>query len=741
MDISFHEAIMQKRPLCTVACLLVLLLLFAYALKLPPYVVSKTEKELSLFLDTSYEVTLTGTVSESMALDSYSTLLLSSCKLKDKTQTFFVKNIRITFKDQVRYGIGSVVEVRGILKETEDARNSGQFDSKLYNRIRNTGYQMSNPDVMVLDGSINPFREFLSRFRETARSRILNVFPEDVRGIVSAVLIGDKSMMADGQKERWQMGGISHMLVISGLHLTLLCVGLFNLLRRLHLGLIPSGLSSLLFLAFYAVFTGGSVSVFRAFVMTALYVVAKMIGRTYDRWNAIALSALLLLIGNPWTLFYSGFQLSYAAVITCAAFRKSSKLFISLILYFMTAPVLLCSFYELPVFGIFLNLIFVPMLPLLLLTSFIGAVLGGIFSLPAVYLIHFFDGSLRVLTKYTSSTFILGKPEVWMLLLYYLLIFLFLLLYHHFRHEKRRLFLILLLPVLIGIFAIHLPDGLSVTFLDVGQGDGIVLQLPKGGCAVIDGGSSTVKEVGAKRILPYLKCSGIRKVDNLFITHMDQDHINGLTEILTAIRDGTTTLKIGTVALPYLATHGESYVTTVKLAKEAGVRILYLSEGDEITLDGVHITVMNPDPENEDPVEPDENAQCLVLSVSYQNFDALFTGDVSAEGEENILRQIKDKDKHYEVLKVAHHGSRFSTSEEFISQVRPSVSVISVGKGNFYGHPHAALLARLRKSGCDIFKTQDGGAVTIHTKGGGFTVETYIRQETDSVSQYLSNEN
>ena len=205
---------------------------------------------------------------------------------------------------------------------------------------------------------------------------------------------------------------------------------------------------------------------------------------------------------------------------------------------------------------------------------------------------------------------------------------------------------------------------------------------------------------------------------------MDTDHTSGIAEILTAVRDRTTSLTVGCVALPYLAETDETYREMASLAGEAGARVIRVRAGDEITFKkGAALEILGPDPAAE-TVPPDKNAQCIVHRISLGAFDALMTGDAEGAGEEALLQKLLSEDVDYEVLKVAHHGSNNSTPEKLLACVRPEIAVISVGKGNGYGHPGGELLSRLEEGSREILRTDVNGAVTVFSDGKGVHFET-----------------
>lgn len=735
---------MRRRPLCFLCVMLLLFffLLHLFGLPLLPDPLGTARAE--AITDTPYEVTVFGKVLKSESLENYSVCIISQCILCVKSEQYQIKNVRLTFKIPRHYAAGSLLRVRGILSKIKGASNPGEFDRTLYYRLQGIGYSMKEPEAAVEDPSFDFLREGLALLRNIAADRVREVYPEDVSGILAAMLTGDRSLLTSEEKYGFQMGGISHMLAISGLHLTLLGMGLYKVLRKIRLGMKPSCLISAAVLFLYTVLTGMPVSALRAFIMFVLVMGAKLAGRTYDSFTAMAAAAILLMIENPYYLFYSGFQLSFLAVLTCALFRKRSRFMLGLFLFLISMPAVLASFYEIPLYGILVNLAAVPVLPAVLGFGIAGTVFGGFLSFPAVTGIRFYNFLISFVKKLPFSTVILGKPDLPAIILYVALLIAFLYLSEKWRTDKKRFFLLAAVPVLILIFAYHPRSHLSLTFLDVGQGDGIVLESPEGMNALIDSGSSTVAEVGAQRVIPYLKSRGIRKLDYIFVTHMDSDHISGIKEILTAIRDRLTSLAVGTLVLPEIREKSESYQKMTELAKEAGVRIITVRAGDSFTEGGAMksggntelvIRVIGPDPSYES-LPADENAQCLVLSVSCGSFDALLTGDVCGEGETNLEKYLIKQKKEYELLKVAHHGSKYSTPKELLDLIRPQAGIISAGEGNWYGHPHAELIKRLKAAGTDIYETEKAGAVTVTTDGNWFETKKFRQDRETGTALY-----
>ena len=259
---------------------------------------------------------------------------------------------------------------------------------------------------------------------------------------------------------------------------------------------------------------------------------------------------------------------------------------------------------------------------------------------------------------------------------------------------------------------------LQAVMLDVGQGDGLYIRTPSGRHYLIDGGSTDVSKVGTYRIEPFLKSRGVRELDYVFISHGDADHINGVEELL---ENQTMGIRIRTLVLPDEQVLDEVLLELAKKAEGYGTKAVTIRKGQQVQDGGMTLTCLAP---AEDYGGEIGNASSMVLALKYQKFDMLFTGDVEGDGEYALTESgLLQK---YDILKVAHHGSKNSTSDAFLEEADPAVGFISAGRNNRYSHPHQETLERLRQLGCRLFSTQDCGAVTVKTDGSRVDMEGYL---------------
>lgn len=514
-----------------------------------------------------------------------------------------------------------------------------------------------------------------------------------------------------------------------------------------------SGILTVAAMVFYGGLTGSQAAAVRAVIMFGVSIGALLGKRTYDFLSALSLASILVLAESPLYLCDSSFLLSFGAVLGLAAvhpvlfprerrkknrkkwgrIRKELKMAAasSLSVWSILLPITMYFFCEISVWGFFVNLVILPTVGVLLISGLAGGVLGilptaflgKIGALPGVFLLECYLRGGELLQELPVFLWITGRPEIWQCGIYYLI--LAGILEAKFRSRKKEVrkerrgtgkgvvkncFLAgQTAAFMLGMLLLFLQPGKSewkVTFLDVGQGDCACIQKGREICYLIDGGSSSVSKVGQYRILPYLKSEGIRKVDGIFVSHMDEDHISGILELLEMCAEKRTGMKIDRLFLTKCRETDEQREGLEQAGKKAGCRIFYINKGSTVTMEDLKITCLSPEKET---MESNEGSQVLLADMD--GFSLLFTGDVEGDGEEQLLAVCREKGISCDILKVAHHGSRNSTSEKLLDVVNPRAAVISCGEDNSYGHPHQELIHRLEDRKIHIFQTQNAGAV------------------------------
>lgn len=636
--------------------------------------------------------------------------------------------------------IGSTVWVAGTVSRFLGASNPGGFDSRLY--YASLGIDCALKDGRVLWKSGGSFLgEWLWQVRNRLSRKLDACLGEKEASVLRNILLGDKETLDKDIKELYQNNGISHILAISGLHISVLGMGIYRLLRRAGCPVSFAAAAGALVILLYALMTGAGVSAYRAAGMFLLRMLAEVLGRTYDMLTAAGVMLALMLLGQPLYLFHSGFLLSFAAIfgIGClypvcfdicgkeiryrrgiekkfhavlTGLKQSAGMGISILL--ATLPVQLWYYYELPVYATLLNLLVLPLMPFLLGLGILAAVFpsAAVSSLAGTGIhgiLWWFEKLCTAAEKLPGHTWNPGRPSAWQIFLYLAILAAVLL------AGKRLSGSLKALLVLggIGILAFRLHTGLSVTVLDVDQGECICIRI--GGSAyLVDGGSTGRQNTGEYDILPFLKYYGITHVQSVFITHTDKDHYNGILELLE--KD----VSIGKIVLPATKRAAEGQdANREEILKAAGLQkvpVHTMSRGTVWQESGVRFYCLHP---AADFSGQSSNEESLALYLSYEGFSMLLTGDIEGKGEERLTQELERAGIHtLTVLKTAHHGSRYSTSEAFLKNLSCSVAVISCGKDNSYGHPHEELLDRLKHAGTAVYSTPRSGAITIRVKNG-----------------------
>lgn len=718
---------MKKRPLSMVCICLVIVIWGLRA------VGDETLRQIALdipdkyFLDTAY---VSGQIYDYELTKTNLILYLKKTILSDiQNYELNIRNIKIyALPEQAsEFQISDWVTVCGKLQVPDEASNPGQFDSFSYYNTKKIDYLMWEPEIQLDERPRLSLKRTLRKIRSQLIACVDNMSNQSVKNVLKAMMFGDKSKLEDSVKIDYQNGGISHVLAISSLHLNILGMTLYRLLRRMGFPLKGAGIISGAFLACYGVMTGAGIATMRALILYFFRIGGDLTGRTYDVVTGLALAAVILLANNPSYLGSSGFWLSFTAVMSFRIFQDRKAWISGILLNTFMAPVLLYYYYKLPLYSPVLNLLVVPSMSIVLLCGFVSCLvgmlvpgLGAIILWPALWILRLYGLLCKAVGQLPVAVLILGRPKPWQIAVYYGIMLLTLFLYRKFRLYKVR-FAYLLIMIPTGfILSLKNHSKLQITMLDVGQGDGIVVHTPSDNHYLIDGGSSSVKSVGKNRIIPYLEYSGVRKLTGVFVSHTDEDHMNGITELLERISTGECFVQIEKLVLPDWKDKSE-FEDMIKLANESKIAVEYMGMGSQFADGEVKVKCLFPDGKD---YSDKKNEGSMTLLMRYREFDALFTGDLEGEGE----KQVIDKLMNIDLLKAAHHGSRNSTGNEFLEAANPEIALISSSSTNTYGHPHQETLDRLELIRCDVWCTKDVGAITVRTDGKKVWVEGMLEE-------------
>ena len=684
-------------------------------------------------------------------------------------------NIIAYFQSEPDLKIGNKIYLKGKIQQFEVARNKGNFDSKKYYLSIGITTKIAVKEYYVSDDNYDFLRDKLCTLREYVVgmfSKLCDTNGKDKwlygnkAGIFSAILMGDKTELDQEIKDLYSLSGIAHILAISGLHISLIGMFLYSLLRK-RFSFATSSALAIAVVTLFAITSGMGIATIRAFVMFILKLIGEILGRKYDYITAISLSALILLADNPFIIINSGFQMSFCAMITITIIwpkvvyliniksKIANSIVFSLCIGIFMNPVIAYNYFQLPTYSFMLNIIVVPLLGIVVISAVAGSGMGFLSILmgkaaltPGCLILEVYTFLCENVLKIPGAVIVVGKPTIKIIVLYYMGIVFFLFCFTLVRKnyekncnikemidengkkvissqiilKKQRKFdfkirlAVVGISILSGFFIYYTPSkGLDVQFMDVGQGDGIFIKADNGTTITIDGGSSDVKNVAKYRMIPCIKASGTGVIDYAVITHADKDHISGIEEIINMNTENGVTIR--NLVMPHVSYEDEAYDELLTAAKTKGIQVLYIKEGDTMKLGKVEIKCIHPDGKY---ISDNRNDYSTVLSLKYENFSALFTGDIPAEIEKSIINKI---DNNYTILKVAHHGSKYSSDMEFLKKVMPAYSVISVGEDNSYGHPGTETINKLKSLNSKILRTDLSGEIEIFSKENNMEID------------------
>ena len=769
---------MRHRPLCPAFLILVFLISVLQFLQIPlPGALSLTETEKNQLeyrygppdskgnrrISAARTVKIEGTVSERWKSRDGYTYVLKDTSLPGAQKNISLHKVRVN-TTQEKLKIGTRIQARGKLVFTEHASNPGGFDSFLYYAGDDiySAFSMKNFRILQEAGA-NNIAEKAAQLREQIAEIFRTGMGETAGGILSAMLLGDRSGIEEETRTNYSVSGLGHLLAISGLHVGVIGAALLAALKRLRLPNAAALSGSVLGLFAYCQFAGSRDSTMRAFLMFSVMAAARFLLRSYDMLSSLSLAGILLLLGNPYRLFRSGFMLSFGAAAGLGTVypvlrhwipaerssRKRTKVkkfflegfFVWLSVTAVTLPIVLWNYNELPVYGAAANVLFVPLTEGIILLGIAGALLSllipilgnGLLFIPKT-LIFLQNGAGDVFRRLPGATMITGQPDAFRIVLYYSGLIVLLLAVkqkaekgeqkqneeeENLPRSKKAAALgpaaVLCAGILISLVFIRPYHGFSITALDVGQGDSIVITTGKD-TLMIDGGSSSMSQCGKYVLLPYLKNQGISCVDAVMITHSDSDYMNGILELLQQSSQNLTTVRIKRLIMPSWMRDDEIGQNLKTAAEEAGTEVIYLAKGDLLKSAEVSMRILAPEADS----GYTGNEGSLTVGLTYGTFRALFTGDLEGKAEEELTPELD----HYDYLKAAHHGSSGSTSEAFLAAVTPDLSIISAPKLSSYDHPGADTIERIEKAGSVWLQTGFLGAITVSYDKGRIHVET-----------------
>lgn len=643
------------------------------------------------------------------------------------------------------YSLGKGLVLIGTLMNPPESRNPGGFN------YRNYLYTKKIPATLSVNGSNVKNAGFiknlpLKKLAFNLRQYILTSIERNLTGekaaLISAMLIGYRENLTGPMENAFSASGLTHIMAVSGANLAFLIFPLLWVFGLTGMDRKVGAVIAMPFVFLYLLVTGMESSVLRASVMAVLILLGRALHRKAELLNSVAIAVFVLLSINPFMFFDVGFQLSVGATLGLGILYKRVKsIFPAKVPGFISEtlaatisaqagvlPLLIMYFNKVSVISLLSNLLVVPVTGFATCLGAICIILYSIhpslgelagYGLEAV--LHFI---LFVTDKCASvewAEIYMHHWDYWFIFLYYALVFLWGIFgINFFRNNKQIIITLAFVAGLVFVVQGIMPVPLKVIFADVGQGDCILVQTPEGRNYLIDGGGTYNEDetgyYGRRIILPMLMHEKISRIDMALVTHAHSDHMAG---VLTLIE----IFNVKSVGLPEYPDAETDFSKLLNLCENKDIPVFFYNEGDIIHLDNkTTFEVLNPPMDFIYSENLNNTSVCGMLRFS--DLSILFTGDIEAEAEKYLLKHGDNID--CDILKVAHHGGRESTSAEFLNFAKPEVAIISVGRNN-YGHPSDEVMERLRMTGSKIYTTEKCGAIIVQSNGDKYRINSWVK--------------
>ncbi len=684
--------------------------------------------------------------------NQYQEIVLSAQYFQEQNKLYSSKGkvlLRV-YGDETSWQYGDLLKAIVRLQEPSLPNNFGEFNYREY-LVRQKIFVTASIaiDQVELIGRSKQFgwRYFVNYVKNKIEQNINAIYHYPHSALIKAILIGDRTDIPSEWELIFQDAGIMHILAISGLHIGIITATLFFLFNLLPFFRRKKGLSCIIMISLllgYAALTGFRPPVTRAVFMFITLLIAGYINRPYHLYNSLYFAALMLLLYQPLLLFDAGFLLSFMAtffiIFLYPLIEKklivlpsyiSKPLAVSLSAWLGIAPLSAYYFYKISYLAPLSNLLIVPLMSIILILGLLSLICSLVFlpwGAPLALVNELFINLIIFISRFFSSLPFayryLAQPRPYQMLYYYFfLILIACTLYVWVNldiYQKRRIFWMMTASLAIFLFIelLFSYPMLSVHFLNVGQGDSILIQTPYQQNILIDGGGTPFSDfdLGKKVILPYLRRLGVNGIDLMVLSHPDLDHIEGLLPVLRE-------MKVNMVIDSGINAPHIQYLEYLSLIKDNPEIAYYQAQpGDIIRLTpDLEIIILNSLNSLKYSQESNFNNHSIVLKLLYKNTSFLFTGDIEERVELELLS--RGDLLRSDILKVAHHGSITSSSMAFLEKVRPEVAVISVGVNNF-DHPHQDVMDRLASICQKVLRTDVQGTILVKSDGQKYYINT-----------------
>ena len=662
------------------------------------------------------------------------------------------KVILYTKKEKETLKYGDKIELVGNFKLAQERRNPGGFDYRFYLKTKKIyGIVTTKNTKKLKENNVNIISMIANKTANVIKNQSKKLLKNREACLLIGLLIGDTDEIDEETKEDFRNSNLTHMLAVSGLHVSYVLLGVNYIITKVKIHKKLSKIIVMLLILFFILVTGATPSVLRAGTMTIYLIIGCIFYRRISVFSSLNLSLLVIIIMNPYCLFDVGLQLSYAGTIGIVylypiikekIYNKANSILITISANIVIIPIMLYNFNTISLTFFISNLLAGPIIGIIIILGFsiiiislIFFPIANIFSKILNLLIILFLNTAKACANLPLSKIFIITPTLKYIFLYYcLLVFIIIKERAQIRINiklRNKVIAILIILVIINpikYFSNIKQSNLKIYFVDVGQGDSTCIVTPKNKVILIDGGGNSKDEnydIGKQTLLPYLLDKKINKIDYCIVSHFDSDHCGGLMYILK-------NLKVKNIIIGKQYEEYQNYKEFIKIAKDKKINIRVVEAGEKITIEkNLYIDVLWPINREKMVIQNAINNNSLVFKLRYINFSMLFTGDIEEIAEKEILDNYKENTELLKstILKVAHHGSKTSSTKEFINIVKPKYAVIGVGKDNKFGHPSNVTIENLKTINTEIYRTDEMGEISINVNiKGNINIEEFIKK-------------
>lgn len=622
--------------------------------------------------------------------------IVTKYEVKEDKITIEIKakeKLLITYKYQDKefnnLSYGDKIKVKGTLISPSKNTNQNTFNYQKYLYYKKIYYLVEATSINKIANNHN----YLYTIKNTLYQKINKLKSSNY---IKTLLFCDNTLSKE-IKESYRINGISHLFSVSGMHINFFVSIIYLYLNKITYNKRIKYLITNIFIITYLILFPSS-SLLRSAVMSILYSINYLLKLKIKKIDILLLTLGVSLLINPFIIYDLGYIYSYTItfflVLSSSTLKKKNKInkiiYISLLSFLVSIPITIYNSYEINIISILLNIILVPIisiiiLPLTILT-YIFPILDSI--------LYLFANTLETISLFISkiniTKIIFPKPSLLIIVLYYIIFLL--------SYQNKKYFYLNIILLIIIYISPYLNSNFEVVMFEVGEADCHLIKYPYNkNTILIDTGKNEYKI--KNEVIPYLKSIGIKKIDYLIITHGDEDHIGGSITLINNFQVKNVILNKGTFT--------DIEKELIKNLNKK--KIPYQININKINLSNHTIYLLNNTKYN------NENDNSIITYFTYQKYKFLYMGDASINTEDNLLENYNLN--NISILKVGHHGSNTSSSKDFISQINPSISLISVGENNIYHHPNKEVINNLSKS--RIYRTDINNMVklTINSKG------------------------